>query len=106
MGRFCVNHCDWRHATRMAAVLSATSSYGALEVGERLVHSGAPGARNAAIVANFLSNHPKVACVHYPPLLPADHPMQKLMERQSSSAGSTFSFDVKGDQADAFASSI
>src|ERR1700730_11927012 len=25
------------------------------------------------------------------------------MERQSSSAGSTFSFDVKGDQADAFA---
>jgi cystathionine beta-lyase/cystathionine gamma-synthase len=59
---------------RMAAVLSATSSYGALEVGERLVHSGAPGARNAAIVANFFSNHPKVACVHYPPLLPADHP--------------------------------
>src|ERR1700732_2945214 len=56
MGRFCVNYCDWRHATRMAAVLSATSSYGALEVGERLVHSGAPGARNAAIVANFLSN--------------------------------------------------
>ncbi|MGH6934775.1 MAG: PLP-dependent transferase, partial [Methylocella sp.] len=30
-------------------------------------------------------------------------PTQKLMERQSSSAGSTFSFDVKGDQADAFA---
>src|ERR1700738_86133 len=45
----------------------------------------------------------EVACVHYPPLLPADHPTQKLMERQSSSAGSTFSFDVKGDQADAFA---
>jgi methionine-gamma-lyase len=36
-------------------------------------------------------------------LLPADHPTQKLMERQSSSAGSTFSFDLKGDQADAFA---
>src|SRR6202035_5064867 len=33
----------------------------------------------------------------------AAHPTQKLMERQSSSAGSTFSFDVKGDQADAFA---
>jgi methionine-gamma-lyase len=50
-------------------------------------------ASNAAIVANFLAGHPKVACVHYPPLLPADHPTQKLMERQSSSAGSTFSFD-------------
>ena len=60
-------------------------------------------ASNAATVANFLAGHPKVACVHYPPLLPADHPTQKLMERQSSSAGSTFSFDVKGDQADAFA---
>jgi methionine-gamma-lyase len=54
-------------------------------------------------VANFLAGHPKVACVHYPPLLPADHPTQKLRERQSSSAGSTFSFDVKGDQVDAFA---
>ena len=60
-------------------------------------------ASNAATVANFLAGHPKVACVHYPPLLPADHPTQKLMERQSSSASSTFSFDVKGDQADAFA---
>jgi len=33
----------------------------------------------------------------------SDHPTHKLMERQSSSAGSTFSFDVKGDQVDAFA---
>jgi methionine-gamma-lyase len=60
-------------------------------------------ASNAAIVANFLSNHPKVACVHYPPLLPADHPTRILMERQSSSAGSTFSFEVNGQQAEAFA---
>ena len=59
-------------------------------------------ASNAATVANFLAGHPKVACVHYPPLLPADHPTQKLMEWPSS-AGLTFSFDVKGDQADAFA---
>jgi methionine-gamma-lyase len=60
-------------------------------------------AANATIVANFLSGHPKVACVHYPPLLPADHPTRILMERQSSSAGSTFSFEVKGQQAEAFA---
>jgi len=39
----------------------------------------------------------------YPPLLPTDHPTRILMERQSSSAGSTFSFEVKGQQAEAFA---
>jgi len=43
-----------------------------------------------------------VARVHYPPLLPADHPTRILMDRQSSSAGSTFSFEVQGRQAEAF----
>jgi methionine-gamma-lyase len=60
-------------------------------------------AENAALVANFLAAHPKVASVHYPPLLPADHPARRLMQRQSTSAGSTFSFDVDGGQAEAFA---
>jgi methionine-gamma-lyase len=60
-------------------------------------------AANAAVIANFLSDHPKVARVHYPPLLPADHPTRMLMERQSRSAGSTFSFDVVGAQEEAFA---
>jgi methionine-gamma-lyase len=60
-------------------------------------------ASNAVIVANCLFNHPRVACVHYPPLLPADDPTRVLMERQSSSAWSTFSFEVKGQQAEAFA---
>ncbi len=58
---------------------------------------------NAALVANFLKQHPKVARVHYTPLLPADHPARLLMERQSASAGSTFSFEVEGGQAEAFA---
>jgi methionine-gamma-lyase len=60
-------------------------------------------AANAAKVAQFLSRHPRVARVHYPPLLPADDPAHRLMERQSGSAGSTFSFEVKGGQAEAFA---
>jgi methionine-gamma-lyase len=59
-------------------------------------------ADNAAKVAQFLSEHPQVAAVHYPPLLPAGHPARALMERQSGSAGSTFSFEVKGGQAEAF----
>jgi methionine-gamma-lyase len=54
-------------------------------------------------VAQFLSGHPRVAAVHYPPLLPAGHPARALMERQSGSAGSTFSFEVKGARAKAFA---
>jgi methionine-gamma-lyase len=60
-------------------------------------------AANAAKVAQFLSEHSKVARVHYPPLLPADDPVRRLMDRQSGSAGSTFSFEVKGGQAEAFA---
>jgi methionine-gamma-lyase len=60
-------------------------------------------AANAAKVAEFLSGHPKVARVHYPPLLRADDLARQLMERQSGSAGSTFSFEVRGGQAEAFA---
>jgi len=60
-------------------------------------------ADNAAKVAQFLAEHPKVAAVHYPSLLPASHPARQLMDRQCTSAGSTFSFEVKGQQAEAFA---
>jgi methionine-gamma-lyase len=60
-------------------------------------------ASNAAIVADYLASHPKVARVHYPPLLPPEHPARALMARQSSSAGSTFSFEVEGGQRQAFA---
>ncbi|MBL1258836.1 PLP-dependent transferase [Methylocystis sp. Sn-Cys] len=60
-------------------------------------------ASNAAVVAKFLSEHPKVECVHFPALLPADHPTRLLMERQSRSGGSTFSFEITGGQDAAFA---
>jgi methionine-gamma-lyase len=60
-------------------------------------------ASNGEIVARFLRDHPKVTRVHYPPFLPAGHPARRLMERQSRSAGSTFSFEVEGGQAAAFA---
>jgi methionine-gamma-lyase len=63
----------------------------------------ARAASNAEIVARFLAGHPKIARVHYPPLLAEDHPARKLMARQSTSAGSTFSFEVQGGQAEAFA---
>ncbi len=60
-------------------------------------------ASNGEIVARFLRDHPKVTRVHYPPFLPADHPARRVMQRQSRSAGSTFSFEVEGGQDAAFA---
>jgi len=50
---------------------------------------------NAAIVAKSLAGHGKVARVHYPPLRPADHPTRRSMERESASAGCTFSSDIR-----------
>ena len=59
-------------------------------------------ADNARICADFLRDHPKVAKVRYLGHL-EDEPVKKdRFERMSSSAGSTFSFDLKGGQEAAF----
>jgi methionine-gamma-lyase len=54
-------------------------------------------------VAAFLRGHPKVASVWYLGFLPPDHPDRPVFERQCKGAGSTFSFEVKGGEAEAFA---
>jgi methionine-gamma-lyase len=54
-------------------------------------------------VADFLLGHPAVASVWYLGFLPEDHPDRRVFERQCKSAGSTFSFEVKGGEAEAFA---
>jgi methionine-gamma-lyase len=59
-------------------------------------------AQNAALVANFLRTHPKVAGVNYLGFLAADDPRHAVFERQCDSAGSTFGFTVKGGEAEAF----
>ena len=58
---------------------------------------------NARIAAEFLRDHPRVAKVHYLPFLPADVPQRSVYEAQCTGAGSTFSFDIKGGLAEAFA---
>lgn len=58
--------------------------------------------RNAETVAGFLAGHPRVARVHFPAFLPEGSPARRVFERQCQAAGSTFSFDVKGGQAEAF----
>jgi methionine-gamma-lyase len=59
--------------------------------------------RSAEIVTRFLAGHPNVAGVHYPALLAESHPAYALFHRQCTGAGSTFSFDVRGGEAEAFA---
>jgi methionine-gamma-lyase len=60
-------------------------------------------AASAHKVARFLSNHPKVSSVWYLGFLPEDDPDRAVFERQCTSPGSTFSFEVKGGEAEAFA---
>jgi methionine-gamma-lyase len=58
---------------------------------------------NAKVIAEFLRDHPRVAKVHYLPFLAEGAPERKVYAAQCSAPGSTFSFDVKGGLAEAFA---
>jgi methionine-gamma-lyase len=59
-------------------------------------------AENAALVANFLRTHPKVADVNYLGFLADADPRKAVFLRQCDSAGSTFGFSIKGGEAQAF----
>jgi len=58
---------------------------------------------NARKVAEFLRAHQYVKSVWYLAFLPEKHPDRTIFERQCKSAGSTFSFEVKGGETEAFA---
>lgn len=58
---------------------------------------------NARKCAEFLNNHQKIENVRYLEFLPTDDPQRKVFEEQCEGAGSTFSFDLKGGKAAAFA---
>jgi len=58
---------------------------------------------NAAQAARFLQAHPKVTNVAYIPFYPEESAQAKTATHQSSGAGSTFSFNIAGSQAAAFA---
>ena len=57
---------------------------------------------NARTVAEFLRDHPKVASVTYLGFVAEGTPQRAVYERQCKAAGSTFSFRVKGGEAEAF----
>ncbi len=58
---------------------------------------------NARLVAEYLCDHPKVAKVHYLEFLERGSAAQAVFARQCTGAGSTFSFDIKGGEKQAFA---
>jgi methionine-gamma-lyase len=60
------------------------------------------GARGAKLVAEFLREHPKIQSVWFLDFLPEDHPDRPIHQKQNTSAGSTFSFEVKGGEEAAF----
>jgi methionine-gamma-lyase len=58
--------------------------------------------RNGEIVAKFLHEHPAVEKVHHLAYLPEGSRVKEVYEAQSDAPGSTFSFDVRGGEAEAF----
>lgn len=57
--------------------------------------------KNARYIAEFLADHPKVRRVHYLGMLENDA-QKRIYQRQATSPGSTFSFEVHGGEAEAF----
>ena len=59
-------------------------------------------ADNALKVASFLRDHPKVAHITYLGFIPEGSPAHSALSRQAVGRGSTFAFDLKGGEAEAF----
>ncbi len=59
-------------------------------------------AASAARIARYLLEHPMVESVNYTGFIEPGNPLHDVYARQCSGSGSTFSFNVKGDEAAAF----
>ncbi|MBT3294716.1 MAG: cystathionine gamma-synthase family protein [Verrucomicrobia bacterium] len=59
-------------------------------------------AANARTIADYLNQHPKVTKVHYLDFIESGTLAREIYERQCTSPGSTFSFDIAGGEAEAF----
>lgn len=59
-------------------------------------------ARNAAVVANFLSKHKDIEAVYYPGHFAKGSEQEKILRRQCSGNGSLLSFEVKAGKKRAF----
>ncbi|MCL9667276.1 cystathionine gamma-synthase family protein [Rosenbergiella epipactidis] len=59
-------------------------------------------ADNAQHVARYLQQHAKISAVTYPPLFTPGSQLSALYDKQCTGGGSTFSFEVGQDEAEAF----
>jgi methionine-gamma-lyase len=58
---------------------------------------------NGRLVAEYLRTHPRIRAVHYLGFLAEGDPRRPVFDRQCTAPGSTFSFDIDGAEAEAFA---
>ena len=58
---------------------------------------------NGRLVADYLRRHPRIRAVHYLGFLAPDDRRRPVFDRQCTAPGSTFSFDIDGGEAEAFA---
>ena len=58
---------------------------------------------NGRLVAEYLRTHPRIRAVHYLGFLAEGDPRRPVFDRQCTAPGSTFSFDIDGGEAEAFA---
>ena len=59
-------------------------------------------ARNAFVIAKYLSAHKKIGKIHYPGLFERNSEQYKIMKKQCEGFGSLISFEVKGGKRAAF----
>jgi len=88
--------------TLVGSTLDAHSAWLLLRSFETMHLRTERAAANAATVAAFLRDHPKVASVTYVGFLAEGSPARAAFERQCSGAGSTFSLRIRGGEPEAF----
>lgn len=59
-------------------------------------------ALSASKVVKYLAGHPKVTRINYPGLLTENDPQYAVYKKQCDGSGSTFSFEIVGNEASAF----
>ena len=91
-----------RQRTFFGSMLSAHDSWLLLRSFETLHLRTERACQNALALATYLRNHPKVASVTYLGFLQSDGPGKGVFERQCRGAGSTFSFEIRGGEAECF----
>lgn len=86
----------------MGSQLDPNSAWMIMRSMETLALRMNKAADNASLVAAYLARHPRVESVNFLGFLPEGDPRHAVFHRQCESAGSTFSFYIKGGEAEAF----